>query len=442
MSEEKDEFESLRNLNALVYDRPTVSALISRRQVKINNFTAQQFELGDTMICVNNVQDCVYGPTSTLKLDFNLVVTTATTTPAAIFGVNGSILNIFESIRVSHRSGEQLSYLQQAGVWATIQRFYAVNPSASAQLEGLLNTGFTSGTVALTVGTYPMTVQIPLWLFLGEFANSQQIMPAALIAGLRMEWKLNSLVNSLCSVNGNITAIRPSLLLDCCAPYDSVEKTLMMEQADASKSGLQYSFYSPFQTNASIGGSAISFDIQQASTICETAHAVFRSSADLNSQSASKMNFQNVLSVVQWRLASIYYPNQQIIVAPPLNRNALEPYYTTLTAWNGMPNQQMVKTAGQGANVPYSVGSPDTNGSFTASSGSWGNGGLAVYSQTLDRSPVSSSPYSGQSTNNSRLLVFLATKDASAPGAVDRCDVFAVSLRVANLFSDSCVLDR
>lgn len=440
MSEEKDEFESLRNLNALVYDRPTVSALISRRQVKINNFTAQQFSLGDTMICVNNVQDCVYGPTSVLRIEADFVVGGTTTNPNAVFGVNGSILNIFESVRVSHRSGEQLSYLQQAGVWATIQRFYAVNPASSDQLNGLLNIGFTSSTADMTTnGTYPVVFQIPLWLFLGEFANSQQIMPAALVAGLRMEWKLNSAASSFSNANATLANIRPSLLLDCCAPYDSVEKTLMMEQADASKSGLQYSYYSPFQTNGSIGASGISFDIQQASTICESAHAVCRLSSGINSLAGQKMFFQNALTTVQWRLASIYYPNQQILVPAPLSRNATEPYYTTLTAWNGMPNQQMVKTAGQGANVPFTVGLASATGTFADSAGSWSNGGLAVYSQTLDRSPVSSSPYSGQSTNNSRLLVLLATKGA---GDADRIDVFAVSLRVVNLFSDSAVVDR
>lgn len=431
MDEEKDEFESLRDLNGLVYDRPAIAALISRRQVKINNFTAQQFSMGDTAICVNNVQDCVYGPTSMLKLSFKINVS-GDTVADAIFGVNGSVLNLFESVRVTHRSGEQTSYLQQAGVWASIQRFYAVNGAGATQLEGLLNVVNTSapfnGGVS-TAQSREVVCLIPLWLFLGEFNNHNQVIPAALIAGMRMEWKFQPLLGAVASaLVTSISDIKPSLLLDCVAPYDSVEKSLLMEQADATKSGLQYTYYSPFQTSTTINSTDINFDIQQASTICQSAHAVFRVAANLNT-AAPKMDFENILSVVQWRLASIYYPNQQILVPGAVianvGPNSTEPYWTTLTAWNGLPNQQDVKLAGQGANVSFAEYASKR----------------AVYSQTLDRSPVSSCPYSGQSTNNSRLLVLIAGLPVYTGGPY-RCDVFAVSLRVINLFADSAVVDR
>lgn len=434
MDEEKDEFDSLRDLNGLVYDRPAIAALISRRQVKINNFTAQQFSLGDTAICVNNVQDCVYGPTSMLKLE--IVVNNIVEVPAkGLFGVNGSILNIIESVRVTHRSGEQTSYLQQAGVWATIQRFYAVNGAGADQLDGLLNVVETDKVFAAVAGPVgnltTIICMVPLWLFLGEFNNHNQVIPAALIAGMRMEWKFQSRESTVASANVIGISIRPSLLLDCVAPYDSVEKSLLMEQADATKSGLQYTYYSPFQTSTTVNTSDINFDIQQASTICQSAHAVLRLASSLNDDTKSKMLFECALSKVQWRLASIYYPNQQIVVpSASVAANSTEPYWTTLTAWNGLPNQQDVKLAGQGANVKYS--------DFSSVAA-----GRAVYSQTLDRSPVSSCPYSGQSTNNSRLLVLIGgLPSAPAPANALRCDVFAVSLRVINLFADSAVVDR
>src|SRR3954470_8575345 len=118
MSNEMDNFdmESLRQINNMMYLRPSQASLTCKRQVKLQPFQTSSASMGDTLqVIVNSGDEFLYGPTSVLKLQYRLDMGAAARTIGNFWGQNGSILNIFKSIRLTHRSGQQLEYIDEVG---------------------------------------------------------------------------------------------------------------------------------------------------------------------------------------------------------------------------------------------------------------------------------------------------------------------------------------
>jgi hypothetical protein len=394
--------QELREANRLVYLRPDNAALIDKRTSKSYNFSTTSNSPGQTPQCiVNSGGDAVYGPTSYLRFEF--------TKDGGTIGT-GTVLNFIKSTRLTHRSGEVLERIDNYNVLGKLLLYYGLDGDGSAKTADLL-------AVPAGAGTYVRI--IPMWMLLGVFAEQAAYIPPGFLAGAKLEIELEQNAISFATA-GVLSDVKLNLVLDSAQVYDSVTKQLLDEQADVSKSGLQFSYSTWFNAPGLFSSGNVNFDVQQSASITQMAVAVLRDD-DLNVAGADSFVFKDDLTSVQWRLGSQYFPQQALNLTAA---EQLEAYAHTLVAWDGSPMQyEGMSASGKGVAATFGdwIGAPNT----------------ANYAQTMEKSSTGLQ-LTGEPTNNSRILNFEATK----PVDNDRVDIFLKYLRVANIMGDNVVVDR
>jgi hypothetical protein len=400
--------QELREVNRMVYLHPDNASLIDKRTLKSYNFSSSSYTAGQTAQCIlNSGGDALWGPTSYVRFEF--------TKDAGTIG-KGSVLSFIKNIRLTHRSGEVLEYVQNANVLGRIKLLYGMNRDDSAKVSELLK-------VEGAAGTYVR--MIPLHMLLGVFGNQDQYIPPGMLAGAKIEIDLEENAIAFAAA-GTLTDVKLNVVVDSAQVYDSVQKQLIDEQADVAQSGIQFSYSTWFASSALFSGSSVNFDIQQSASITEKVCATIRTTASLVAGSDSFLYLPSATQE-QWRLGSQYFPQQALKLTAAEQSEA---YLQALTAWDASPMQYAGATAsGRGAAatlagwVAVALGVPTE--------------GEAVYSQTLEKSSVGLQ-LTGEPTNNSRILNLEMLK----PAAAERVDVFLQYLRVANLMGDNLVVDR
>lgn len=389
----------LRELNRLVYLRPDNGSLVNQRTMKTYNFTNSSYSPGQTaQAIINSGNDALWGPSCYLRVEF--------TKDAGQIGT-GSILNLFRNVRLTHRSGEVLEYVQDSNVLGQILRSYDVSSEQKAKVESLID-------VPDADATYVRCV--PLWMLLGVFNDQEQYIPPAFLAGAKLECDLetNDIIFAAVGVMSNI---KLELVLDSAQVYDSVQKQLLDEQADVSKSGLQYSYSTYFSTKNDFKGTAVNFDIQQSASVTEQVCAVLRPVANIAAGSDS-FSFSNTATLWQFRLGSQYMPQKPVTNAPGTN----ESYQQALIAFEASPHQHASCHGASGVNATFT---------------DFKDNGKAIFAQSLEKS-AAGLQLTGEPTNNSRILNLEMTK-----GAVDeRVNCFLKYLRVANVMGANLIVDR
>jgi hypothetical protein len=426
MEAKDNDIESLLHVNAMTYVRPAQASLVSQRTTKIGTGSQSVSVPGDTITFISSTgSDMIYGPTSALRLEL-----TVANGGNFLFGENGSVLQLIKSIRITHRSGEDCSFIDNAGVLADIRRHYTTTDNQKAVLDLCLNTSVTSAAVATDDVIICM---IPLSI-LDPFFNSHMLIPAQVMAGLKIDIQFN---NSASAVTGNTTvlgSIKATLRWDSFHVFDAASRELLMQASDQASSGIQYVYESAFNTGSEYGAGItdISFDVQQASSIVSKVIAVFRPAPGLIVGTGEKSRYLNCVVRQQVRIGSLYLPNQVINVTPvsgnKFAENSAELFWTTAVAQAALPNVLSVLTGDQAVTIPAAL---------------WTSGLKTAYIQALDRNP-GNLDYSGQPSNNSRLInvAFSLTVAEDPNNSVKRMDIFTLSTRVLNVFGDSAVVDR
>lgn len=420
---DQNTISELREVNRLVYLRPSNESLINSRTNKEYNFTNAEYSMGASpQAIINSGGDFLYGPTSYLR-------TTLTLAGGAHFG-SGSVMNIFKNIRITARSGEVLEFVQNANVLAKIKANYMTSSSGNVVLEDLIS-------VPQVNGTY--TKCIPLYLLLGVFAENEAYIPGGFLAGAKIEIDLAT-TDEASANGGAITNIQFQIVLDSAQVYDSVQKQLLEEQANVDGAGLQFTYSTYFNSGNFTSSDSISFDVQQSASITQNAIAVLRNNANIALTGKDSFNFLSNALRYQWRLGSQYFPQKAITCSNALAESQVEPYYNAMVAVNALPHQWMGSTAssmGSSVSLENYVG-----GSISAAE----TDGYAVYATTLEKS-ATGLMLSGEPTNNSRILNLEMTlkTTASVPGPAvpnHRLDVYLQYVRVANIMGDNLVVDR
>jgi hypothetical protein len=397
--------QELREVNRLVYLKPDNGALVDKRTLKSYNFSSSSYAPGQTAQCIiNSGGDAIWGPTSYLRVQF--------TKDDGVIGT-GSLLNIFKNVRLTHRSGEVLEYIQTANLLGKIKLFYGMHRDAAEKMEEIL-------AVEDAAQTYVRCV--PLHMLLGVFGEQQQYVPPGFLAGAKLEIDLEENALALIGAGKAYSDVRMNVVLDSAQVYDSVQKQLLDEQADVSKSGLQFSYSTWFNTSGNFAADSVNFDVQQSASITQKVCATVRATANLvNAQDSFKT--EATATAIQWRLGSQYFPQQALAIGTQVGDKS-EAYLHSLVAWDASPLQYAgMSASGQGA---------------LAKLADWTAGKLIpAYSQTMEKSSTGLQ-LTGEPTNNSRILNLEMTKTAVA----DRVDVFLQYLRVANIMGDNVVVDR
>ena len=442
-----------RGLNGMVYARPSSGGLISERTMKLSNPASLTYTMGSTVNFLVNCTEAVWGPGSYLKMKVNMTV------PAGRRGfITGSIMNLFSQIRYSHRSGELLSQTLFSDVLANVNLKYRTSVSDYAKLYTLIGGNKFPG--AGDFGPFVDEANsdgsakdyyfaVPMSLFLPEFDNHNQYIPASLISGSRLEIVLNNdaATSGICSYvtdgAGNITppgnlglvtinSVEPIMILDSCRPFDELTKQLHEESADVEASGLQYTYSTHFGSQFTPGTSgAVNVDVLQSVSIAERAFIVFTVPDTVTTN--NKYNFVSLAPTLgnnsgyawQWRLGSQFKPLYSV-------SNDVESYMLTCQAFNSGFNQFSRDPAHTGVSIE-SFGSGHT---VADGGGPLKQGTSCVYSCALEKSANGLS-MTGDSSNNSRLLNF------SVQGCTNlnlKATVFLSYVRCANLMIDSLSL--
>ncbi len=448
--------DSLRSINNCLYIKPSQSSLMCRRQVKIQPFSSgAAASPNDTIYVICNISDdMVYGPTSVMK--FQYTITNASAAPptalTARLGLNNTILSLFKSIRITHRSGQQIAFVDEVGIYATIQRLYRYNDTQRKALDALLNYHPDLG---LDAGDNVFISMIPLSLFDGFF-DSVELIPAQALAGAKVEFQLHPNNRVFVNTTGAEAAvikelsIKASLLLDCCTPLDSVVRELVQQTSDSTQAGLQYAYETNFYTSQTISNPQFSIDIQNAVSVAPRAMLVCQSSeAATGTEGQNKMAFKTAVSQIQWRLGSDYFPSQQtqsvdVNTGFEYSANQSEQYKDAVIALQAYPHQFGGPQI-YGSSVSLSETDPEAvyNNIGGYASAAATDDSAAVYGIVLDLSPAAiAGRFSGMQSNNSRLLnVAGSITDAGAnTGKVLR--IYQTSLRVLNCAGDSAIVDR
>ena len=414
----EESVQELRELNKLVYLRPDNGSLIDKRTSKSYNFTNTLNQPSSTaQMIINSGGDAIWGPTSYLKMKY---VLEATTNAAGVPFGTGNVLNLIKSVRLTHRSGEVLEYIQDFNVLAKIKMNYMLRSSDKVLLDSLLSLA-ESGVGAVTHET-----SIPMWLLLGCFSSTDSYIPPGFLAGAKLELELEKSDLALITQGAGGGAapaalvykdVEMNLVLDSAQVYDDAMRQLLDEQADVEKSGLQFAYSTWFSTSNAFNGTSVNFDIQQSASVTEKVVTVVRQTDKIGVPTDDSFLYVPVFTDHQYRLGSQYLPQAPVSSLP-------EAYSQSLIAFEAWPHQFSGIAGDRGCDVAFSdFANPAV--------------GKAVFAATLEKSSAGL-VYSGEPTNNSRILNFAASKAAVG----HTVNIFLCYLRVANIMGDNIVVDR
>jgi hypothetical protein len=450
-----DEVEALRAANGLTYVRPSNMALVDRRVMKSYNFSSNVYELGSTMqMILNSGGDALWPPSCYLRLEY-------TASSDLDFGAS-SVLALIKAVRFTHRSGEILEYIDNVNLLSNLRVYWEHSTDDYRKISGML--GFEGVNRYQNKPVAGVNVAcIPMSLISGLFSNTDQYMPPALTAGMKIELELapNQFITVKSKTTPQITNIKPTLVCDSAQLFDVVNKQMLSEMADVDQSGLQYVYNTFFNSYVvtGAGGSSINLDVQQSCSLVNKIIGITRDNNMITStlDGADANLYIQPFTNFQYRLGSLYWP-QQIIKVPSngtwdsTQENSKEWYTLSLMAFQAYVDE-FHKAAGKAACIQfYDYGYDATNQSFDS--------GSACISFSGEKS-ASGLTLTGEPTNNSRILnasgtiEYLAGSGNAFPlaGTVDpavkynlsggvRFDTFLGYTRVANLMGDNCVVDR
>ncbi len=466
----ENEMLQLRAENSLLFYRPSVSCLVSYRQQKQVSFSNQAVLPSNIGTVIISTDDYVYGPTSYLKMSFGITnASGGNLTPLDVYGNHGSVLNLFKSAKLIHKSGQVLEEINDhLGLLMSIKRYYMFNSAEKVQLDTLLGISGGGATINNTF-THTLSAMIPLSLMFGVFSQHNQLIPPCLLSGARIEVGFNTnpgiFVTALNAGAQSISIpitnpINMSLLLDSCMIYDSAKKQINEEVVDVKASGLQFVYDTIFHTSGTVltdgavTNAAFNFDVQQSNSIVKNVFFAFVDNDQLTGTTlgatTSKVPLYNIATSIQARLGSQYFPSNSMTLVPRtqaaaagasgLAEDSSQAYENVLVAFESQNKQfgSYFRTNSISKNDYMSITDAAPAGGADVV------GKLCVYGFLLDRGPSGTVAYSGVPTNSARLLNIsgTATKSGGNDAHANSLFVWTTSTRVANCIGDSLILDR
>ncbi len=480
-----EEIAALRHENSMIFSPPSAASLIDNRILKSYNFSNLEYNFGSTMqAIVNSGSDFIWGPSSYIRLEYT-VTASGVAAPNNLPNLGyGTIMNIFKTVRLTHRSGEILEQVIDANVVAQLRRLWGTSLEDRQKLDGMLNGApipvqaqyNSADRNFLAAGTH--VACIPLKYLFGLFDENPQFIPNTLLAGAKIELEMESpskvfanwtLFGTAPGV-GTVGTFKPTLVLDSAMVYQGLQKQLLAEQANVEDSGLAFTYSTYFTTNVTqqATGATVSLDVQQAATLCERITAVARIStfqgdsagaptvAGFPPQSDS-FQFFPAFRGYQFRIGATFLP-QQVINVPSINTQfacgdaSNEVYANALTAWGSYPTQYN-KSMMSGSTISMYPSPFDGVVDRTAANtfiplGPSYSRSAAIYSTSLEKQ-ANGMALTGQSTNNARILNisltsgngFIDVDGGVVPGPYQIVACLQY-VRVAHLMQDSCVVDR
>jgi hypothetical protein len=419
-----DMSEGLMRVNQLAYEFPAQLSVSTRRHRVTNYFQRNTYNPNETMVLDSQTGSAfVCGPDSYLSFLF-------TPSDGGSFG-SGSALNLFETVRVKTRGGQELNRIENFNVLAAKHaKWTKSNDWAVSEAQSI---GFVGGDIHTLSSGVAYRYTIPLKYLAPIFAQSK-LLPPQLCEGLRIELQLESSNTVRVGAAGTYTITQPQILFDATTIADAFARRIG-ELAATQGLNIMYSNFYSNQVSGSAGQTSFNYDIKKAASKCMRLWTVSRDNAKVNnaaddSLGALPMDYTSVSS----HIGSDYIPNVPIRVSGYVVTSATgganakntglisELYYHTLSAVSDnerpcYPSVGLKAMSHDDANIRDSV---------------------LVFSynkSTLDN-------LSGYSVNNSRALIVDLECDTIVNGAgtVRRIDNWMEHLRNVRIFANQSVI--
>ena len=420
----QDMQEGLMRVNQLSYEFPAQLSISTRRHRVTNYFQRNTYNPGETMVLDSQTGSAfICGPDSYLSF-------VLTSTNASDFG-SGSALNLFNTVRVKTRGGQELNRIENFNVLAAKHAKWTKSADWAAS-EGQA-VGFVGGDIHDLPAAISYRYTIPLKYLAPIFAQSK-LLPPQLCEGLRLELELESSNTALKGVAGSYTITQPQLLFDATTIADAFSRRIGELAATQGLNIMYANFYSN-QVSGSAGQTSFNYDIKKAASKCMRLWTVSRNNANVSSPTADSLGSLPIdYTSVSTHIGSDYIPNVPIRVSGYVvtsatgganNKNTglvSELYYHTLSAVSD--NERPCYPSVGLKSLTYDA--DDVRDSVLV---------FSYNKSTLDN-------LSGYSVNNSRALIVDLECDTVVNGAgtVRRIDNWMEHLRNVRIFANQSVI--
>lgn len=347
-TEEKDEASDL-TVNNLIFVSPESLSLAVNRTANRQYFQRSTYQNGDTArIDFNSGSDYIDPDNS--YLTFSIKLNSPSVTPVtANFGC-GSAMNCIKQVTLRSRSGCELDRCEYANVWSRIK---TVNTESLAYLQtgGSLE-GWDVGSLT-NIGSRSYFVRsdsayqvvLPLKRLSGFFepVKRGQKLPACLFSGLTMELIFEDYRTTVVVIDGDLgatvtgyTISNISVMTDNTCLTDDTQKVL---NSLSSSSGLEHTYNRVYTSINDLpsGTNTLSAQVRKAVSKAQYAVAVFLDPSfrtNITVDSFSSMGYTT--TSYQWRLGSLYFPNQPL--SDP-DANGAEAFLASLSTFNKLKNE-------------------------------------------------------------------------------------------------------
>lgn len=398
-------------VNNLIYRQPKALSLAKNRTLRRQKFQLGTYSDSQTSTIVLNTGSD-YVKTSSSYLTFNMLLTG--TTPTANFA-NGSAVNIIEDISIRTRSGTEVDRIERVNLWSkndvrnTFSQDWFDNYGTMA---GFGATGI-GGTDAAILSDTDVRFVIPLNLISGFFRPvGGQLMPPQLAAGMEIQISFADYRTALFQKAGTVTGYTISdisIMCDCVTLADDVQKTLNMESAS---SGLEYTYPRFHTASSTVTSTSVNVQVQKSVAQASTMTACLLTKANVLDVTVDSLKSETWdVSSWQYRIGSLYYPNEKLLSAT----NGLESFFIAQSTYD-KPKHGYMENA-------VSLTDFVTNG-------------YGIMSASFERDQALN--LSGVPINNSRQAELNAT--LASWSANIECVVFLEYVAVARAFIDNCVI--
>jgi hypothetical protein len=281
--------------------------------------------------------DYVWGRDSYITCKLEVVGTPVFVTAGATrltFGEKGSIFNLFKSVRLTHASGTEIEFLNNANLLSMHKRHYDQTSASRQCIDSVTQGGnyhneagtSVSNTIWTAASPGAVDVTIPLWM-LSDFFNTDKLIPPYALAGMRLEIELEDpkialearLIASPFSLNAYSAGGLELKITQCRVQSDSHTLTDSVQKALARMSaneGIDLHFPSYFHDRHSAVTGSTTLNISKALSRVEDIFLIPRVADKLTSATEqSSFMADDYDTATRWQIAigSMFFPSHEVV---------------------------------------------------------------------------------------------------------------------------------
>ena len=402
-----DTVSSLLNVNGLGYAMPAaLSVATQRRAVRMFPQVTTSSNGGQIIYSLQTGNQFIHGPSSYMRIKLAMV---GGTTGADRYIDNVGAL--FQRITVSTRSGQELSRIEEFGLYSSkYQRYNTPN----AQMVRLKETCLIDTEVDVA-GDYVICVLPLSWI---PCFDTDMLLPPQLCEGLRIQFDLATPLVAFKQALGTAVSafsITSNMHLDCTTLADQFERRISEVSAS---DGLVMLHKEPFHTIVNTASTGLNFDVKKSCSKAVSFMVIPRDTAKIISTENSQNSEPYPFTSIQLQVGSTFYPNGPLLQEGKASQwLSRETYYYVQNQCSKKFDNSVLYDEFWRVNPSASIHNCD-----------------AVFCQNLTDS---SDAMSGIVLNNSRALLCNAVFWEAASR---RCDAYLTHLRLVRVFANNTTI--